>query len=45
MHEGQEYDLVFSIDVKDGEPPLKLPFNHGDGESCFAARAEIGGKG
>lgn len=29
--EGEEYDLVFSIDVKDDEPPLKLPYNFGDG--------------
>ncbi|SCV69115.1 BQ2448_2135 [Microbotryum intermedium] len=29
-HEGVEYDYVFSIDVKDDEPPLKLPYNVGD---------------
>ncbi|KAL1310723.1 hypothetical protein AAFC00_000978 [Neodothiora populina] len=26
-HEGKEYDYVFDVDIKDGEPPLKLPFN------------------
>lgn len=25
--EGQLYDYVFSIDVKDDEPALKLPYN------------------
>lgn len=23
----QEYDYVFSVDVEDGKPPLKLPYN------------------
>ena len=23
----QEYDYVFSVDIEDGKPPLKLPFN------------------
>lgn len=26
----QAYDFVFSVDVEDGKPPLKLPFNKGD---------------
>ncbi|CAG9833993.1 unnamed protein product [Diabrotica balteata] len=30
MYEGQHYDYVFSVDVEDGKPPLKLPFNKGD---------------
>ncbi|KDE08026.1 hypothetical protein, variant [Microbotryum lychnidis-dioicae p1A1 Lamole] len=30
QHEGVEYDYVFSIDTKDDEPPLKLPYNIGD---------------
>ncbi|KAH8588435.1 WD40-repeat-containing domain protein [Bisporella sp. PMI_857] len=25
--EGQQYDYVFDVDVEDGKPPLKLPFN------------------
>ncbi|SCZ97666.1 BZ3500_MvSof-1268-A1-R1_Chr4-3g07351 [Microbotryum saponariae] len=29
QHEGVEYDYVFSIDTKDDEPPLKLPYNIG----------------
>ncbi|OJJ48303.1 hypothetical protein ASPZODRAFT_62655 [Penicilliopsis zonata CBS 506.65] len=24
---GQEYDYVFDVDIEDGKPPLKLPFN------------------
>jgi phospholipase A-2-activating protein len=27
IHEGQEYDYVFDIDIEDGKPPLKLPYN------------------
>lgn len=27
LHEGKEYDYVFDVDIKDGEPPLKLPYN------------------
>lgn len=27
MHEGKEYDYVFDIDIEDGKPPLKLPYN------------------
>ncbi|XP_056634387.1 phospholipase A-2-activating protein [Diorhabda sublineata] len=30
MYKGQYYDFVFSVDVEDGKPPLKLPFNRGD---------------
>lgn len=26
-HKGKEYDYVFDVDIKDGEPALKLPFN------------------
>lgn len=26
-HNGQEYDYVFDVDVEDGKPPLKLPYN------------------
>ncbi|XP_045446086.1 phospholipase A-2-activating protein [Melitaea cinxia] len=26
-YQGKEYDFVFSVDIKDGAPPLKLPFN------------------
>lgn len=39
-HEGQEYDFVFSIDVKDDEPPLKLPYNlSGTFRRCCDIRA------
>lgn len=27
LFEGTEYDYVFDVDIKDGEPPLKLPYN------------------
>lgn len=26
-YEGKDYDFLFSIDIEDGVPPLKLPFN------------------
>jgi phospholipase A-2-activating protein len=26
-YEGKEYDYVFDIDIEDGKPPLKLPYN------------------
>jgi phospholipase A-2-activating protein len=27
VYEGKEYDYVFDVDIKDGAPPLKLPYN------------------
>jgi len=27
MYEGKEYDHVFNVDIEEGKPPLKLPFN------------------
>lgn len=27
LYEGREYDYVFDVDIKDGAPPLKLPYN------------------
>ncbi|XP_053984951.1 phospholipase A-2-activating protein isoform X2 [Hylaeus anthracinus] len=29
LHNGVEYDYVFSVDIQDGVPPLKLPYNEG----------------
>jgi len=26
-YKGQDYDYVFDVDIEDGKPPLKLPFN------------------
>ena len=26
-YQGKQYDYVFDVDIKDGEPPLKLPYN------------------
>jgi hypothetical protein len=30
IHNGQEWDYVFDVDVADGMPPLKLALNRGD---------------
>lgn len=30
LFEGKEYDYVFSVDVSDTAPPLKLPYNRGE---------------
>ncbi|XP_052738661.1 phospholipase A-2-activating protein [Bicyclus anynana] len=30
MYQGKEYDFVFSVDIKDGAPALKLPFNRNE---------------
>lgn len=29
LYGGIEYDYVFSVDIEDGAPPLKLPYNSG----------------
>ncbi|KAL0277899.1 UNVERIFIED_CONTAM: hypothetical protein PYX00_005018 [Menopon gallinae] len=29
-YNGKEYDYVLSVDVEEGKPPLKLPYNKGD---------------
>lgn len=29
-YQGREYDYVFDVDIQDGVPPLKLPFNNSD---------------
>ena len=28
VHDGKKYDYVFDIDIGDGIPPLKLPYNN-----------------
>lgn len=35
LYEGREWDYVFDVDIQDGVPPLKLPFNAN--ESPYAA--------
>lgn len=30
MYNGKEYDYVFDVDIEDGKPPLKLPYNAND---------------
>jgi len=37
VYEGKEYDYVFDVDIQDGVPPLKLPFNITD-DPYFAAQ-------
>ena len=27
LYKGKEYDYVFDVDIQDGVPPLKLPYN------------------
>lgn len=38
LFEGQEYDYVFSVDIEDGKPPIKLPFNNGEDPYMAAQR-------
>ncbi|KAL0840126.1 hypothetical protein ABMA28_015431 [Loxostege sticticalis] len=40
MYQGQEYDFVFSVDIKDGAPPIKLPYNKTE-DPWVAAQAFI----
>ncbi|CRL05013.1 CLUMA_CG018161, isoform A [Clunio marinus] len=40
LHEGKEYDFVFNVDIEDGVPPLKLPFNRTE-DPWFAAQKFI----
>lgn len=36
LYEGKEYDYVFDVDIQDGVPPLKLPYNvTGNSVLCF----------
>ncbi|XP_046617824.1 phospholipase A-2-activating protein isoform X1 [Neodiprion virginianus] len=38
LYNGMEYDYVFSVDIQDGVPPLKLPYNNGDDPWCAAQK-------
>lgn len=38
VYKGKEYDYVFDVDVEDGKPPLKLPFNSSDNVYTAAER-------
>ncbi|KOB74661.1 putative phospholipase A2, activating protein [Operophtera brumata] len=40
MFQGQEYDYVFSVDIQEGAPPIKLPFNKSE-DPWVAAQAFI----
>lgn len=37
-YNGVEYDYVFDVDVEDGKPPLKLPYNAGENPYAAAER-------
>lgn len=38
LHEGREYDYVFSVDIEDGKPAIKLPYNNGEDPYMAAQR-------
>ncbi|KAH8117032.1 phospholipase A-2-activating protein [Phellopilus nigrolimitatus] len=38
LHDGKEYDYVFDVDIKDGVPPLKLPYNANENPYIAAQR-------
>ncbi|XP_049866339.1 phospholipase A-2-activating protein [Pectinophora gossypiella] len=40
MYQGKEYDFVFSVDIKDGAPAIKLPYNKTE-DPWVAAQAFI----
>lgn len=40
LYEGKEYDYVFSVDISETEPPIKLPYNRGE-DPWVAAQAFI----
>ncbi|KAH3731128.1 hypothetical protein DPMN_057134, partial [Dreissena polymorpha] len=40
LYEGKEYDYVFTVDIQEGQPPLKLPYNISE-DPWFAAQAFI----
>ncbi|KAI5258795.1 PFU-domain-containing protein [Aureobasidium subglaciale] len=37
-YEGKDYDFVFDVDITDGAPPLKLPYNVGQNPYDVASR-------
>ncbi|KAG6837276.1 hypothetical protein H0H93_012281 [Arthromyces matolae] len=38
LYEGKEYDYVFDVDIQDGVPPLKLPYNVTDNSYSAAQK-------
>ncbi|XP_026683533.1 phospholipase A-2-activating protein [Diaphorina citri] len=40
LYQGKEYDFVFSVDIEEGKPPLKLPYNVSE-DPWHAAQAFI----
>lgn len=40
LYGGKEYDFVFNVDIEDGKPPLKLPYNNGE-DPWFVAQEFI----
>jgi phospholipase A-2-activating protein len=41
LYEGKEYDYVFDVDIQDGVPPLKLPYN-ANGMLHYLRKGRIG---
>jgi hypothetical protein len=39
LYEGREYDYVFDVDISEGQPPLKLPFNANGARDSFSKRS------
>jgi hypothetical protein len=35
LYEGKEWDYVFKVDIKDGVPPLSLPYNATGMHACL----------
>jgi phospholipase A-2-activating protein len=40
LYEGKEYDYVFDVDVSEGVPPLKLPYNISGGSTSIQWRGK-----
>ncbi|KAL4067764.1 WD40-repeat-containing domain protein [Scleroderma yunnanense] len=38
LYDGKEYDYVFDVDIQEGAPPLKLPFNASENPYAAAQR-------
>ncbi|KIM55050.1 hypothetical protein SCLCIDRAFT_1221454 [Scleroderma citrinum Foug A] len=38
LHDGKEYDYVFDVDIQEGAPPLKLPYNISENPYVAAQR-------
>ena len=43
IHDGIEYDYVFSVDIQEGAPPLKLPYNVSENPYAAAQNHPVSG--